>query len=150
MKDNSIKAEDTTWEEVEEQAALMAEADRVASGNREQEMETSGTESEKGQEENIYEVKFRKAYDFNDGSGMKSYSSIDLSGLADLTTIDGEVFDRILAKQRHTPASKIKDTIYTKFVAMKVTGLPVEFFDMLDLRDMMDVTAVIAYHFLYK
>lgn len=150
MEDNSIKAEDTTWEEVEERAALMAEADEVASGSREQETESSDTEGGKEQDENVYEVKFRRTYDFDDGSGMKSYSSIDLSGLADLTTTDGEVFDRILAKQRHAPASKIKDTTYAKFVAMKVTGLPVEFFNMLDLRDMMDVTAVVAYHFLYK
>ncbi|HBA70246.1 MAG TPA: hypothetical protein DCZ40_12950 [Lachnospiraceae bacterium] len=150
MKENNIKAEDTTWEEVKERAALMAEADKVASGNHEQEMENSDTEGGKEQDKNVYEAKFRRAYDFDDGSGMKSYSSIDLSGLADLTTTDGEVFDRILAKQMHAPASKIKDTTYTKFVAMKATGLPVEFFNMLSLRDMMEVTAVVAYYFLYE
>lgn len=144
LKEGNLKAEDTTWDEVEKRAELLAAADEVASGRRE-DVETDMEEEADG---NPYEVIFDKEYEFDNGDGRKKYLSIDLSGLADLTTVDGEVLDRILLKLGHTPLNKFKDTTYTKHVAMRVTGLPVEFFNMLSIRDMHKVTAMVYYYFL--
>lgn len=144
LKEGSLKVEDTTWNKVEENASILTAADETASGGREDE-ETNTEEEADG---NLYEVTFDKEYEFDNGDGRKKYQSIDLSGLVDLTTVDGEVFDRILLKLGHAPVNKFKDTTYTKHVAMKVTGLPVEFFNMLSIRDMQKVTAMVYYYFL--
>lgn len=144
LKEGNLKAEDTTWDEVEKRAELLAAADEVASGRRE-DVETDMEEEADG---NPYEVIFDKEYEFDNGDGRKKYPSIDLSGLVDLTTVDGEVLDRILFKLGHAPLNKFKDTTYTKHVAMRVTGLPVEFFNMLSIRDMHKVTAMVYYYFL--
>lgn len=142
-----IIEKDITWKEVEERAALVAEADEIASGNLGKETIQIGTESTK-EKKDLYKVKMRKAVDFDDGSGMKNYSSIDMSGLHDLTTVDGEYFDRVLTKMDYAPKNKFRDTTYAKIVAMKVTGLPVEFFNMLDMRDMVYISVLVNYHFL--
>lgn len=142
--DNEGKVEDTTWEEVKERAELLAAADEVASGAR----EDTETDTEEEPEGNKYEVVFDKEYEFDNGGGRKKYQSVDLSGLEDLTTVDGEVFDRVLTKLGYAPVNKFKDTTYTKHVAMKVTGLPAEFFNMLSIRDMLKVTAMVHFYFL--
>lgn len=139
-----VKIEDTTWDDVKERAELLAAADEAASGDR----EGSAESGEEEQDKEDYTVSFDKEYEFDNGDGKKKYKSLDLSGLTELTTIDGEVFDRMLEKTRHAPANKFKDTSYTKYVAMKVTGLPVEFFNMLSIRDMWKVTAVVYMFFL--
>jgi len=141
---NDVKVEETTWDEVRERADLLAAADEVASGSRDKTEE----ETEEEMEGFTYEVIFDKEYEFDNGDGRKKYKSIDLSGLVDLTTVDGEVFDRILLKLRHAPANKFTDTTYTKHVAMRVTGLPAEFFNMLSIRDMQKVTATVYIYFL--
>lgn len=148
MNENGIKEENTTWEEVEERAELMAAADEAAAGNRTPEKAGSDMENKKEQDKSEYEVEFRRPYEFDDGSGIKEYPSIDMSGLVDLTTIDGEVFDRVLVKRQHMPPNKFTDILYCKVVAWKVTGLPIEFFDMLDMRDMLRITAMVHHHFL--
>ncbi len=140
------EAEDTTWKEVEERAELQAAADAAASGDREYRADREEEAEDEGGED--YTVVFDREYEFDNGDGIKMYKSIDLSGLLDLNTVDGEVFDRMLAKARHEPANKFKDTSYTKYVAMRVTGLPVEFFNRLSIRDMWKVTAVIYVFFL--
>lgn len=140
--EKEVNEEITTWEEVEERAKLAAEADELASGSREE------PEDETVEEENMYEVVFDKEYEFDNGAGKKLYKSIDMSGLYELTTVDGEIFDRVLAKAGHRPGNKYTDTTYTKHVAMRVTGLPVEFFNMLNIRDMQKVTAVVYLYFL--
>lgn len=144
--DNYVKEEDTTWDDVQERAELLAAADEAASGDRMGNAESG--EENREQDEGLYTVHFDKEYEFDNGDGKKRYKSLDLSGLLDLTTVDGEVFDRMLEKVRHVPANKFKDTTYTKYVAMRVTNLPVEFFNMLSIRDMWKVTAVVYVFFL--
>lgn len=150
MKDNDVKAEDTTWEKVEAMAELEAAADEVASGSREEESDSEVSEVETKEEQGVkpYEVIFDKEYEFDDGSGVKKYTSIDMSGLLDLKTVDGEICDRVLTKLRHAPANKFIDTIYTKHIAMRATGLSVEFFNMLSIRDMQKVTNEVYVYFL--
>jgi len=89
-------------------------------------------------------VKFSTKYQF-DGSEI---SEIDLSGLEDLTTQDAQFLDKVMVKMQHRPNDKFRDTIYTKHIAMKVTGLPVEFFNMLRMKDMQNITSRIAIYFL--
>ena len=80
---------------------------------------------------------------------MEKISSLDLSGLVDLTTIDGEYFDKLLIKVGHRPQNKFTDFTYCKYVAMHVTNRPAEFFNMLGIRDMMIVIALINHFFMY-
>lgn len=145
MKGSEITEKETSWEEVEQEAGLLAAADEAASGDRSGSAEP---EEDGGQDGEFYTVYFDKEYEFDNGDGSRKYKSLDLSGLLDLTTVDGEIFDRAMEKERHVPANKFKDTTYTKFVAMKVTKLPVEFFNMLCIRDMWKVTAVVYLFFL--
>lgn len=147
--EKDVKVEETTWDEVKERAELIAAADETASGDRAKKAAEALGEEQTDEEEELYEVKLSKEYEFDNGDGIKKYCSIDLSGLDDLTTTDGEVFDRMLERQNHAPVNKLKDTSYVKYVAMKVTGLPVEFFNMLSLRDMQNIIAVVHYYFLY-
>lgn len=100
----------------------------------------------KGKNETFpYTVLLSKTYDL-DG---KKISEIDLSGLEDLTTADGEYIERVMAKLNHTPTNKFMDLTYTKHIAMKVTGLPIEFFNALKWKDQQRITSRIAVYFLY-
>lgn len=149
MKNN---AEQTVDQEIEQtadydtmvaEAELRAAADEMASGDRQE------TEETEAMEENPYEVKLSREYSFYDGTQEKTYDTLDLSGLVDLTTVDGEMFDRVLQKMNYRPANKFNDLTYCKHVAMKVTGLPAEFFNMLSIRDMIIITSVVYHFFLF-
>lgn len=131
MEDEKLK---TTESDVAENADLMAAAD-----------DRSGEKEELSVTNIPYVVKLSKLYDL-DG---RKVDSIDLSGLENLTTMDAQEVDRIVNKLGHTPKSKWKDTLYTKHVAVKASGLPVEFFNSLRWKDMDNVTSVVALHFLF-
>lgn len=131
MEDEKLK---TTESDVAENADLMAAAD-----------DRSGEKEELSVTAIPYVVKLSKLYDL-DG---RKVDSIDLSGLENLTTMDAQEVDRIVNKLGHTPRSKWKDTLYTKHVAVKASGLPVEFFNGLRWKDMDNVTSVVALHFLF-
>lgn len=139
------KVEETNMETLAMQAELEAAADQVASPKRESVSEPEETEDAENAEANRLTVDFTRKYEF-DG---KTYDSIDLSGLVDLTTEDLELFDRVLIRLDHRPQNKFNDTTYAKHVAMKVTKLPVEFFNQLGLRDMLIVVGVIHSYFLF-
>lgn len=91
-----------------------------------------------------YIIPLTKTYDL-DG---KKVSELDLSGLEDLTTTDAEYIERVMAKMNHHPINKFADTTYAKHIAMRVTGLPVEFFNALKWRDMRHIIARITVYFL--
>lgn len=124
-----------TEEDDKQVADLEAAADAVSAENPAFDLDKIG-----------YTVTFAKEYNF-EGKRIKD---LDLSGLEDLTTIDAQEIDRIMAKLNHHPQSKFKDTLFCKHVAMRVTGLPVEFFNCLRWKDMNEVTSRIALYFLYK
>ncbi len=125
---------------------LMVEAERNASSVNESEKKEEMSEEEaiKEAEENRFLVPFTKEYVWN---GQK-IDSLDLSGLENLTTADGEHAEHVLARLGHFPANKFRDTTYTKLIAMRVTGLPIEFFNQLAIRDMMVITAKVYNYFL--
>ena len=134
MGENTENMEVITEGDVTENAELMAAADSASGG----EDESSGARIP-------YIVKLSRAYDF-DG---KSIDAVDLTGLEDLTTMDAQEVDQIVNRLGHTPSRKWKDTLYTKHVAVKASGLPVEFFNRLKWKDMENITSVVALHFLF-
>ena len=124
-----------TIEEQDREAEMQAMADMTA----------EGTETVEDINEKVpYTVNLSRNYEL-DGVAVKE---LDLSGLTDLTTAEAQEIDRVMGKLKHHPQNKFRDTMYTKYIAMKVTGLPVEFFNTLSWKDMEAVTARIAIYFL--
>ncbi|MBE5917815.1 MAG: hypothetical protein E7273_13355 [Pseudobutyrivibrio ruminis] len=92
-----------------------------------------------------YVVELTKQYDLE---GQK-IDKVDLSGLEDLTTADAEYMDRVMAKMDYHPKQKYQDITYTKHIAMRVTNLPIEFFNSLRWKDMQSISSRITIYFLY-
>lgn len=118
--------------------------------NEKAELEAAADGGEKDAGRNInkilpYTVKLSKTYNL----GEKEISEVDLSGLEDLTTKDADYIERVMAKLGHHPRDKFRDTTYTKHIAMKVTNLPIEFFNSLKWKDLEAITSRIAVYFLY-
>lgn len=131
-KDNK----DLTMEEMAEQAAVDATADASA----------RAADTEANINERVpYVIPLSKTYKF-EGEDIKE---VDLSGLEDLTTTDGEYVDRVMVKMNYHPRDKFRDITYTKHIAMRVTNLPIEFFNMLKWKDQQAITSRIALYFLF-
>lgn len=119
---------------VEERAALMADVDRNSVKNE-----------DPTKVQIPYVVKLSRAYDKGNGEKI---DTIDLSGMENLTTMDAQEVDQIVSKLGYVPRNKWRDTLYTKHVAVKATGLTVEFFNALAWKDMEDITSMVAVYFL--
>lgn len=128
--------------EIEEVAGVEAAADATAT---EATKEVLASESTNLNSKLPYIVELSKEYDL-DGKKIKE---VDLSGLEDLTTLDAEYIDRVMNKLNYHPTNKYKDITYTKHIAMRVTNLPIEFFNGLKWKDMYAITARITVHFLF-
>lgn len=100
---------------------------------------------EKINRELSYEVELTREYDF-DGEKIRK---VDLSGLKELTTVDGTEIDQVMERMNHEPRNKFRDLTYTKHIAMRVTGLPVEFFNNLIWKDMERIKNRITLYFLF-
>lgn len=90
-------------------------------------------------------IPLRETYNF----GGKSIDSVDLSRLEKLTTIDAQEVDKVVDAMNWHPRNKFRDTIYLKHVAMRATELPVEFFNMLNWKDMNNICARETLYFLF-
>ena len=106
----------------------------------------NAVKNEKGSIEKInrelsYEVELTREYDF-DGERIRK---VDLSGLKELTTVDGTEIDQVMERMNHEPRNKFRDLTYTKHIAMRVTGLPVEFFNNLIWKDMERIKRITLY-----
>ncbi len=106
----------------------------------------NAVKNEKGSIEKInrelsYEVELTREYDF-DGERIRK---VDLSGLKELTTVDGTEIDQVMERMNHEPRNKFRDLTYTKHIAMRVTGLPVEFFNNLIWKDMERIKNITLY-----
>lgn len=75
--------------------------------------------------------------------------SVDLSGLEKLTTMDAQEIDKVMDLMNWHPRNKFRDTLYLKHVAMRVTNLSVEFFNMLSWKDMNNIMARETLYFLF-
>ena len=100
---------------------------------------------EKINRELSYEVELTREYDF-DGERIRK---VNLSGLKELTTVDGTEIDQVMERMNHEPRNKFRDLTYTKHIAMRVTGLPVEFFNNLIWKDMERIKNRITLYFLF-
>lgn len=87
---------------------------------------------------------FEKTYKF-DG---KEYGKLDLSGMRELGTVDGQELDDVMRAMGRVLVNKFRDTMYDKHVAMRATKLPVEFFNMLSMKDMYEIENTVQYYFL--
>ncbi|MCM1045638.1 MAG: hypothetical protein NC417_09020 [Candidatus Gastranaerophilales bacterium] len=127
----------TTDEMTDEMAAVEAAADSSA--------QETGDSLENINDRLPYVIRLSKAYDLE---GME-IREVDLSGLDDLTTSDGEYIDRVMAKMGYHPKDKFRDLLYTKHIAMRVTNLPVEFFNALRWKDLQAISSRITVYFLF-
>lgn len=134
---NTVMDENMTTEEA---ADVEAAADATAQFAEENANEELGLN-----EKLPYVINLSKTYNF----GGKEIKSVDLSGLEDLTTADAEYIDRVMAKMNYHPRNKYNDITYTKHIAMRVTNLPIEFFNFLKWKDQQAITSRIAIYFLY-
>lgn len=90
-------------------------------------------------------IPLRKTYSF----GGEKIDSVDLSGLEKLTTIDAQEIDKVVDAMNWHPRNKFRDTVYLKHIAMRVTGLSVDFFNMLSWKDMNNICARETLYFLF-
>lgn len=121
--------------------------------NENAELEAASDNAVKNEEDSIekinrelsYEVELTREYDF-DGTKIRK---VDLSGLKELTTVDGTEIDQVMERMNHEPRNKFRDLTYTKHIAMRVTGLPVDFFNNLIWKDMERIKNRITLYFLF-
>lgn len=121
--------------------------------NENAELEAAADNAVKNEEDSIekinrelsYEVELTREYDF-DGERIRK---VDLSGLKELTTVDGTEIDQVMERMNHEPRNKFRDLTYTKHIAMRVTELPVEFFNNLIWKDMERIKNRITLYFLF-
>ncbi len=125
-------------EEAENKAAVEAASDMSA--------QTADANAKDINKRIPYTIQLSKTYRLDDGTEVKE---VDLSGLEDLTTADAEYVDRVMAKMNYSPKNKFKDITYTKHIAMRVTNLPIEFFNSLKWKDMESIASRITIYFLY-
>ena len=122
---------------VKTNAELEAAADSISAKKEEDPRE---------EEKNMtFIIPLRETYNF----GGKSIDSVDLSRLEKLTTIDAQEVDKVVDAMNWHPRNKFRDTIYLKHVAMRATELPVEFFNMLNWKDMNNICARETLYFLF-
>ena len=122
---------------VKTNAELEAAADSISAKKEEDQREE--------EKNTTFIVPLRKTYNFEG----KSIDSVDLSRLEKLTTIDAQEVDKVADAMNWHPRNKFRDTIYLKHIAMRVTGLPVEFFNMLSWKDMNNICARETLYFLF-
>lgn len=150
MRKEEQLVSDEEMDALMQEAELEAQADAPVAIEEEKNEDESEDAEEQVSDEDRYICPLLKEYNFTNNLGEKeTIQELDLSGLEDLKTKDLEHFDRVLAKMNHYPQNKYKDTVYCKHVAMRVTGLPVDFFNMLSARDMILIASKVYSYFLF-
>ena len=103
----------------------------------------SGEESEGESDDLDMYVKFSKPYVFEDDT----YNGIDMSCLENLTTDDLTEIEKKFYKQGIASFNPENTAVYAKIVAWKATGLPIEFFNQLPVRDMLKIKSRVVNFF---
>ncbi|MCM1307581.1 MAG: phage tail assembly protein [Butyrivibrio sp.] len=88
-------------------------------------------------------VKFSKPYRFDDDT----YDGLDMSCLEALTTRDLADIEKKFYRQGITSMTPENTVTYAKIVAQKASGLPIEFFEQLPLREMMKIKSRVVNFF---
>lgn len=101
-------------------------------------------EDSKGESDDLdMYVKFSKPYVFEDDT----YDGIDMSCLENLTTDDLTEIEKKFYKQGIASFNPENTAVYAKIVAWKATGLPIEFFNQLPVRDMLKIKSRVVNFF---
>ncbi len=108
--------------------------------------ETTGVETgEPEREDENMVVELSKPYRLNG----KDIREVDLGTLADLTGADMLTINRMIRKRGNIDASPEFTLEYAFYAAMQATGLPLEFFHMLSMKDSMKIKTRVNYFLLY-
>lgn len=128
----------------ETEEVSMTEASDIV--DEEMEGENAGSYIDKLRERFPYTVKLRKSYRWGD----KDIKEIDLSGLDELTTRDLEALDREMRRIRYPidNDSKYSDVTYVKYLVSRITGLTIDFLDLVLARDMKEIVSTVRLYFL--
>ncbi len=100
-------------------------------------------ENQEHDEVGLY-VKFSKPYRFEDDM----YDGIDLSSLSNLTVRNLDNIEKNYYKYGLASFNPENTATYAKVVAQEATGLPIEFFDQLPLKEMYKIKSRVV-NFLY-
>ena len=103
----------------------------------------SGEDSEGESDDLDMYVKFSKPYVFEDDT----YEGLDMSCLENLTTDDLTEIEKKFYKQGIASFNPENTAVYAKIVAWKATGLPIEFFNQLPVRDMLKIKSRVVNFF---
>ena len=103
----------------------------------------SGGDSEGESDDLDMYVKFSKPYVFEDDT----YEGLDMSCLENLTTDDLTEIEKKFYKQGIASFNPENTAVYAKIVAWKATGLPIEFFNQLPVRDMLKIKSRVVNFF---
>ncbi|NCC16546.1 MAG: phage tail assembly protein [Clostridia bacterium] len=124
------------------------ECEEIAKGEPEHEDVIIGSgivaeaEGEKNQEkeEDDFIIRFQKPYRFEG----KSYAGVDLSGLKSLRAKDVWKINRNYRNAGNIGLLQEMDSEYTARVAARASGMPVEFFEGMELPDMIKVRTKVS------
>lgn len=115
----------------------------------EKEKELMEQEMEKKEEFNETEfmvVKLSKPYVSDEG---KTITEVDLNKLENLTGGDMVAINRMMKKRGNTDASPEMTMEFAFFAAMQATGIPLEFFYGLSMKDSMRIKTRVNYFLMY-
>lgn len=90
-------------------------------------------------------AKFSKSY-LHDGQEIKE---VDLNKLEELTGSDMIAIGRMMKKRGNIDVSPEMTLEFAFFAAMQATGLPLEFFYMLNMKDSMKIKNRVNYFLIY-
>jgi len=125
MKDNIQNDIIETVETLEDEVKIYAAHDEAG----------EDPQNEYGDDEIDLYVKFKKPYVWEDDT----YEGIDLSCLEDLSTTDLSAIEKKYYKLGIASFNPETTAAYAKVTAQKATGLPIEFFDQLPMREMLKI-----------
>lgn len=108
-------------------------------------LEKEAAVMEEGREEEFMVVKLSKPYRFEG----KEVTEVDLNGLEDLTGADMISIGRMMRKRGNTDASPEVTMEFSFFAAMQATGMPLEFFYGLSMKDSMRIKTRVNYFLMY-
>lgn len=97
-------------------------------------------EEKKVNEEEDFIIRFQKPYHFEG----KTYAGVDLSGLKSLRAKDVWKINRNYRNAGNIGLLQEMDSEYTARVAARASGMPVEFFECMELPDMIKVRTKVS------
>ena len=123
---------------------IMDKDDRMEMEEGKEMVPVRGTTEDDGEEEmlDLY-VKFRNPVPFEDDT----YNGIDLSGMENLTSRDLVEIEKRFYRTGVVSFNPENTATYARIVAQNATGMPIEFFEQLPVRDMLAVKKAVVSFF---